>query len=88
MADSIRRILTQAAHRSDDLVVQFDYCDAKGQTSRRVVSPIRFVSQDRFLGLCLCREEPRQFYLDRCSNAELLDASDVLMPMPMLATAG
>ncbi len=80
-----RRMISQAAHRSDEFVIQFDYCDAKGQTTRRVVSPIRFVGPDRFLGLCLCREEPRQFYLQRCSEMQLLSAAEVLMPMPMTA---
>ena len=81
----LRQMILYAAHRSDEFVVQFDYCDAKGQTTRRVVSPVRLVGSDRFLGLCLCREEPRQFYLNRCSEMRLLSASDVLMPMPMSA---
>jgi hypothetical protein len=52
-------------HQSDDLVVTLDYSDAHGVTTQRVVSPIRFLGNDRFLAFCLSREEPRQFYLDR-----------------------
>jgi predicted DNA-binding transcriptional regulator YafY len=62
-------------HQSDDLVVEFDYTDAKGVTTHRVVSPIRFLGRDRFLGLCLSREEPRQFYLERCQNVRVELAS-------------
>ncbi len=70
-------------HQSDDLVVEFDYTDAKGSTTHRVVSPVRFLARDRFLGLCLSREEPRQFYLERCQNVQLAAAADFLMPVAM-----
>ena len=79
-----RQVLRQALQNTDDLVIEFEYRDSKGVRSRRVVSPIRFVSGDRFLGLCLSREEPRQFYLSACSNAQLPTAVDYLMPLPML----
>ena len=81
----MRELIYQAMRQPDDLVVQLDYVDSKGTESRRVVSPIRFLSPGRFLALCLCREEPRQFYLDRCRNVQLESASDVLMPVPMTA---
>lgn len=80
----MRQILRRAMQQPDDLVILLDYTDSKGVESSRVVSPIRFLSKDRFLALCLCREEPRQFHLDRCRNARLGLASDVMMPMPML----
>ncbi len=83
----MRHIIQTAMRCPDDLVVWFDYIDAKGVESRRVVSPVRFLSQNRFLALCLCREEPRQFYLERCRNIRLGRASDVLMPMPIVETA-
>jgi len=35
------------------------------------------------LALCLSREEPRQFYLDRCQNARLDRAEKFLMPVAM-----
>ncbi len=65
----------------DDLVVEMQYADSKGNVTHRTVSPIRFVGSDRVLALCLCREEPRQFYLDRCENVRLLRAAEVLMPI-------
>ncbi|WP_235934995.1 hypothetical protein [Candidatus Laterigemmans baculatus] len=80
----MREILRRAMQQPDDLVILLDYTDSKGVESRRVVSPIRFLSPDRFLALCLCREEPRQFHLERCRNARLGLASEVMMPMPML----
>jgi predicted DNA-binding transcriptional regulator YafY len=70
-------------HQPDHLVVQFEYTDSKGVQTHRVVSPIRFLGRDRFLALCLSREEPRQFYLDRCQNVRLAMAADFLMPVAM-----
>lgn len=77
----MRRNIFQAIQDSDNLVVEFDYCDSKGQTTRRVVSPIRFLGNKRFLALCLCREEPRQFYLERCENLQVRGAHEFLMPV-------
>jgi predicted DNA-binding transcriptional regulator YafY len=79
----MRPLIFRAMHQSDDLVVEFDYTDAKGVATHRVVSPIRLLGRDRFLGLCLSREEPRQFYLDRCQNMRLAQAADFLMPVSM-----
>jgi predicted DNA-binding transcriptional regulator YafY len=80
-----KRLIATAMHRSDDLVVTLDYLDTKGHVTRRVVSPIRFVAADRFLALCLCRCEPRQFQLDRCSNLRLAQAAEFTMPVEMAA---
>lgn len=79
----MRQTIRRAMDDSDEFVIAMDYRDSKGVTTRRIVSPIRFLASDRFLGLCLCREEPRQFYLDRCSQLRLMPAAEVLMPMPM-----
>ena len=68
---------------SDNYVIEMDYADAQGNQTHRVVSPIRFVGDYRFLGLCLCREEPRQFQLSRCKNIRLIPAAEVLMPVPL-----
>lgn len=81
----MRQIINRAMMCPDDQAIAFDYTDSKGATSRRVASPIRFLSSDRFLALCLCREEPRQFYLQRCLNMELVPASEILMPVPLRA---
>jgi predicted DNA-binding transcriptional regulator YafY len=79
----MRQIIQDSMNRCDDLVVEFCYRDAKGNVSRRVVSPIRFLGQDRFLGLCLSREQPRQFYLDRCHDVRLKPAWDYVMPVAL-----
>ncbi|MGB7347037.1 MAG: hypothetical protein WBD20_22625 [Pirellulaceae bacterium] len=81
----MKHILRLAMQDSDNYVIEMDYCDASGQRTRRTVSPIRFVGTERFLGLCLCREAPRQFQLSRCENLRLIPATDVLMPVPMFA---
>jgi predicted DNA-binding transcriptional regulator YafY len=69
--------------RAEDWVVVFDYTDSQGITRRRVASPIRWLSRDRFLALCLCREEPRQFYLNRCRNVRLDASSQYVMPVEL-----
>ena len=79
----MRALIFRAIQQTDDLVIEFDYCDSKGVTTHRTVSPIRFRGNDRFLALCLSREEPRQFYLDRCENLRLGLAVNVLMPVAM-----
>lgn len=76
-------ILNRAMHQADDYVVSLEYLDSKGQRTRRVMSPIRFVGKNRVLGLCLGRCEPRQFYLDRCQNITLHHANQFVMPVPI-----
>jgi predicted DNA-binding transcriptional regulator YafY len=71
----------QAMKSPDDYVVRLVYRDRSGTMTQRVVSPIRFLDGRNLLALCLCRESPRRFELERCSEVELLDASDVLMPV-------
>lgn len=96
MNRQLQRTLRRAMLDSDNYVVEMDYVDSKGVRTTRTVSPIRFVGKDRVLAMCLCREQPRQFYLDRCENVRLIAAEEVLMPMPIqesvvspiLATAG
>ena len=61
----------------------YQHANSKGAITHRVVSPIRFLGKDRFLALCLSREEPRQFYLDRCQNVRLARAADFVMPVAM-----
>lgn len=68
---------------SDNLVVEFSYCDSKGVMTRRIVSPIKILPNGRFLGLCLNRAEPRQFYLNRCSEMSIKQAHDYVMPVAM-----
>jgi len=75
------KLITTAMKCPDDLVVCLEYIDSKGVKTRRVVSPIRFVSGTSFLGLCLSRCEPRRFQLDRCSNLRLARAADFVMPV-------
>ena len=81
----MRQKIRRAMNDPDGLVLIFEYFDKKGNHTRRVVSPIRFVTNKRFLGLCLCREEPRMFQLDRMNNVRLARAHEFLMPVPMIA---
>lgn len=78
------QMLRTAMLDCDQWVVELEYADSKGKRTRRTVSPIRFSGSDRFLGLCLCREQPRQFYLNRCCNLRLVRSEDVIMPVEMV----
>ncbi|MEM1228356.1 MAG: hypothetical protein AAGJ40_21915 [Planctomycetota bacterium] len=80
-----RRILQAAMADPDAFVLELAYEDSTGQRTKRVVSPIRFVTRDRFLGLCLCRQQPRQFRLTGCSEFRLIPSAQVVMPIAMLA---
>jgi predicted DNA-binding transcriptional regulator YafY len=79
--EKIYAMIARTMQHSDDLVVVFEYRDRHGQMSRRVVSPIRFVGNDCWLGLCLSRAEPRQFQLQRCQNVRIGLACNYVMPL-------
>jgi len=81
--DNLKPLLTRVMQQSDDLVVVFDYCDAKGTKTKRVVSPCRFLGDTHFLGLCLSREEPRQFQISRCGNVRVDLAMNYVMPVQL-----
>ncbi|MCG8648501.1 MAG: hypothetical protein MI861_01635 [Pirellulales bacterium] len=72
MNRTIRRAMRDSAH----YLIEMDYCDAKGNHTHRFVCPIRFMGSYRFLGLCLSREQPRQFLLSRCKNVHLVPANE------------
>lgn len=82
-----QNFIARAMQAPDDLVIQLEYVDSKGKKSLRIVSPIRFLSSGRFLALCLCRCEPRQFHLERCSNIELKPAANYVMPVELMSQA-
>jgi len=82
----MKTLLRRAMQDCDRYVIEMDYVDGKGAQTTRMVSPIRFVGGNRLLAMCLCREQPRQFYLDRCQNVRLVPAETVLMPMPIRET--
>lgn len=77
------KMIRKAMHCPEDFVLELSYRDSKGCLTRRTISPIKYVCEDYILALCLCREEPRQFCLKRCSNIALKNANEVLMPVPM-----
>jgi len=79
--NNLNPLLARVMQQSDDLVIVFDYCDARGARSTRVVSPYRFLGDTHFLGLCLSREEPRQFQISRCKNVRVDLAMNYVMPV-------
>lgn len=77
------RDIQRAMRAPEQWVLQVEYEDSQGNKSVRIVSPIRYLSAERLLALCLCRCEPRQFYLNRCSKWELKPAAEYVMPVDM-----
>ena len=82
-----RNKLHCALRDPDHFVLRITYKDREGTVTERMVSPIRMVDPRTMLALCLCRESPRRFDLDRCSDMELVAAHDVLMPCPIRTLA-
>ncbi|MCR9295438.1 MAG: hypothetical protein NXI32_22195 [bacterium] len=80
----IKRAVAMAMQASDDWALEILYRGKDGALTKRAVSPIRFQGQDRFLGLCLCREEPRWFLFDQIEDAMLVHTSDLLMPVEIV----
>lgn len=81
VTNRIAGLVSRVMQQTDDLVIVLDYSGKDGSVTRRVVSPIRFVGADRFLALCLSREEPRQFYLSQCRNVRVDLAANYTMPV-------
>lgn len=79
------QLIRVAMQNQDDVVLKLTYEDRYGGRTQRIVSPIRFLANDRFLAFCLCRCEPRQFQLSRCSNISLRRAADYVMPVQLEA---
>ncbi|XZE35355.1 hypothetical protein SH501x_000845 [Pirellulaceae bacterium SH501] len=65
----------------DAFVIRMRYRDKQGTLTERVVSPIKWLKGNAILALCLCRETPRRFEIDQCSDVRLVDATEVLMPV-------
>jgi len=80
--------LNKAMNAESDWVIRMIYTDKSGVRTRRIVSPIKFIDRERMLALCLSRESPRHFELARCSDIELVDANDYVMPVPMEVIGG
>ena len=76
-------LVSRVMQQTDDLVIVLEYSGKDGSVTRRVLSPIRFVGTDRFLALCLSREEPRQFYLSHCHNVRVDLAANYTMPVEL-----
>lgn len=80
----LRRVIFQTMHDPEEWVLEIVY-PTDGVLYRRVISPIRYGERlDRILALCLCREEPRWFVLNRCSKVDIRPASEYLMPVEMV----
>lgn len=68
----------------ETLAVELTYYDREGTQTTRTVSPIRWLGRGRFLALCLGREHPRQFRLDRCVGVRSVPAEQVFAPVEIV----
>ncbi len=84
MTSMERQKILRALRDPDHFALRITYQDRSGAITERVVSPIRMLDSRTMLALCLCRELPRRFDLDRCSELELVEAHDILMPCPII----
>lgn len=76
--------LARAIHDPENWVIWIHYKSPRGLATARVVSPIRIDANNcRFLALCLGREEPRWFSFSNVRDHKLLDAKNILAPIPV-----
>ena len=75
-----RAKFNSAARDPDNLAIRLVYTDRDGNRTRRCISPIE-VGAEKIKALCLCREQVRWFKVECCSEIELVDASELLMPV-------
>lgn len=74
-----KAVIDYAMRRSDYWCLAIRYQDAKGTSTERKISPIRWRSAGVLIALCLGRAEPRQFDVSRITDVRLVRAADVLM---------
>lgn len=78
---TIRETLS-ACFDSDQFVCVIRYRDERNRTTLRAVSPIRFLPCGEIINaLCLGREEPRNFRLDRIESAYKIPSHEIQMPV-------
>jgi predicted DNA-binding transcriptional regulator YafY len=82
-ADKREQLITRVMQQSDELVLVIEYSGKNGQVTRRVVSPIRWSGKGMFLALCLSREEPRHFHVERCRSIRVDLAERYVMPVEL-----
>lgn len=82
---SIRQKIVAAMQSPDSKVLLVKYVDSKLNVTTRTVSPIRFSQDGKHVDvMCLGRESVRTFLLEGIVSADLVDASNVLMPEPIV----
>lgn len=69
-----------AAMDSDQWALAVLYRDRQGNSTRRIISPIRWTGPSNFLAFCLGRLDVRQFRVQAVLRAELIPAETVLAP--------
>ena len=86
MAMRVRRhMVLQALQQPEKWVITCQYTDKHGNQTTRTLSPIKILSRGKhgeaFLAYCLGREQPQHFILSRCTEMQLAESHDQLMPV-------
>lgn len=77
-----KREINAAMRDPDRYSLHFIYVSDR-TVSIRAVSPCSWRGGDSFMGLCLSRQDPRCFRLDRILKLRLVKSSDIRMPFPI-----
>lgn len=83
--DLIRRMRSQiqkAIRNPEKYTLHFIYV-ANDRVSIRAVSPYYWQGGDRFVGLCLSRQNHRCFRLDQIHKLTVVESSELTMPYPI-----
>ncbi len=85
MTNQDRFKILRAMRDPDRWVIRMEYQDEKNIRTRRVISPIRFTNAARthLLALCLARESPRVFFVNKIGPLTLEPAANFVMPFPI-----
>lgn len=78
-----RNLLAKAMAMPESFAIEMVYEDSKGKVTKRTISPTKFIGHDLVAGLCLSRQEPRTFKVAKCFEVALIDAANVLAPVPI-----
>lgn len=75
--------IRKASRDPDRYVLRIVYVN-DGKRQRRVISPAGMKHPRLVRALCFAREEWRHFRVEQIESCELLDASAVIMPTPIV----
>ena len=79
---SLRRQIYVAMKNPDVYVLRIVYVTDSSVTDR-VVSPLKWKSENRFIALCLCKNAARCFIVQQITKSRLIQTHLVSVPHPI-----